>query len=437
MTLMRSTRSRIILSAVTALIILGVVSSVILLRGQVELRSTPTLAPPSIRPIDLGADLIVKRPFPSLAYAVHVFTWWDYQARQTAFEFVRLMRFNFAKQIFGWEDIQPDPALPMDFSQADEVVAEAEYRGVKLIARLGRPPAWALRDVSGNPAQSPFDETAFGTYCGALASRFKGKIAGYQVWNEPNLAREWNGTTPNAKAYVDLLRVCYMQIKAADPQAIVITAGLAPTGTLSALATPDEPYLVAMFQAGLSSYYDVLGLHAPGYGSAPAVAPDDPVLNGNRWQAFRHVEDMRALQVYFGDGAKQVAILELGWTTDTRETIIENGQVITNPYRWHAVTEQQQAEYLVQAHEYAARHWRPWLGLVTTIYLADQDWASDREEWWWAVATFDGGNPKVRPAFIDLANMPRYVEDKFIPASDPGKPDFTPMPARPSAPRGS
>lgn len=324
------------------------------------LQASPTLAPPATRPTDLGANLITTRAFPSLSYGVHIFTWWDYQARQTAFEFVRLMRFQYAKQIFGWSDIQPDPNKPFDFSQADEVVAEAEYREIKLIARLGKPPEWAIRDISGNPrsgdAESPFDEAAFGRYCGALAERYKGRIAGYQVWNEPNLAREWNDQTPNARAYVSLLRACHVAIKASDPGAVVISAGLAPTGTSSPLAMPDEDYLIGMFQAGLRDYYDVLGLHAPGYNKHVELSPDDSSLNGNRWQAFRHIEDMRALQVYFGDGAKQVAILEMGWTTDMRETITENGQIVTNPYRWHAVSEGEQAALLVEAYEYAGQH---------------------------------------------------------------------------------
>ena len=65
-----------------------------------------------------------------------------------------------------------------------------------------------------------------------------------------------------------------------------------------------------------------------------------------------------------GDGAKQVAILEMGWTTDP-----------VNPgYAWHAVTEAEQADYLVRAYHYAAAEWEPWIGLMTTISIADRYW---------------------------------------------------------------
>src|SRR5205085_973011 len=49
-----------------------------------------------------------------------------------------------------------------------------------------------------------------------------------------------------------------------------------------------------------------------------------------RWITFRHVEDIRALMVAYGDGDKQVAVTELGWTSDD-----------THPdYSWFAVDEQ-------------------------------------------------------------------------------------------------
>jgi len=71
-----------------------------------------------------------------------------------------------------------------------------------------------------------------------------------------------------------------------------------------------------------------------------------------------------------GDGRKQVAVLELGWTTDK-----------VNPdYAWHAVDEATQADYLVRAYQYAAEHWRPWMGLMTTIYIADWEWTPENEQ---------------------------------------------------------
>ena len=59
----------------------------------------------------------------------------------------------------------------------------------------------------------------FGDFCGALADRYRGRIGAYQIWNEPNLSREWGDEAPDPAGYTALLRVCYQAIKAVDPQA--------------------------------------------------------------------------------------------------------------------------------------------------------------------------------------------------------------------------
>ena len=375
---------------------------------------TPT-ASNTPRPTDLGAGLVSQPMYPSLTYGIQAFLWWNPTMRSLDLEHIRLMNFGAVKQIFGWAAIQPNKGNAEDWSHADAVVSEVTYRGLKLIARIDSIPVWAL-DQKGS---LPINLSAWGAFCHDLAARYAGKIAGYQVLNEPNLAREWFGQTPSASSYVTALRTCGTQLKAADPHAIVISAGLAPTGTLSDQAIPDTLYLQQMYSAGLSGSYDILGVHAPGYKSAPETDPGDPALQGQRWQTFRHVEDTRAIQVANGDGAKQIAILEMGWTLDT----------VHSDYAWFAVTEAQQAQYLVGAYRYAAAHWRPWIGLMVTIYLPDITWTSADEQYWWSI-TVPGYNGRVRQAFIDLSNMEKVSGDQVIPARLPGNSgqNYTPLP---------
>ncbi len=86
------------------------------------------------------------------------------------------------------------------------------------------------------------------------------------------------------------------------------------------------------------------------------------------------------------------------------------------------------------AYRYAAQHWRPWVGLMVTIYIADISWTPDDEEYWWAVniAGYDNGW-KGRPAYYQLSWMERYIDDTFVPARDPGDPEAAivePLPPR-------
>lgn len=339
--------------------------------------------------------------FDSPEYGIQAFLWWRPEIAQRDLVLVQEMGFGWVKQAFAWRDIETLEKGKYDWWRPDFIVNAAEEAGLKLLIRIDRQPFWSQPHDELRDNRPPEDLADFGDFCGVMAERYRGRIAAYQVWNEPNLSREWGDQPPDPAAYTELLKVCYQAIKAADPQAIVVSAGLAPTGTDLPLAMPDGDFLQGMYAAGAADYFDVLGLNAPGYKAPPETAPEDgettPEYGGGRWFVFRHVEDMRAIMVANGDGAKQAAILEMGWTTDS----------INPTYAWHAVSEQEQADYLVRAYRYAADNWRPWMGLMVTIYIADYDWTPDNEQWWWAVTLPDG---RPRPAYTALQEL-----DKAIP----------------------
>lgn len=355
-----------------------------------------------------------ERPFESLTYGVQAFLWWDGGEVGFTLDWVETMGFTHIKQTFSWADLEPTQG-EWDFVQADRIVDELEARGLALVVRLGHPPEWAQQaqgdtvvDVTDIP---PRDLDAWAGYCGALASRYAGRIHAYQVWNEPNLAREWGGHAPDAADYVDLLAACAQAIRAADPQAVIISAGLAPTGTQPPLAVPDDQYLQQLYDLGFQQYADVVGMHAPGF-DAPEVGPDDAVAKGGqRWMSFRRVEDLRKIMVRNGDAARQAAILETGYTTDS----------VHPEYAWFAVDEATQADYMRRAYAYAAEHWRPWMGLMSSIYMAKPVWTEDNEEYWWSFTQthLDKGYTVVRPVVTALARMPKVCGDQVTAAIPP------------------
>ncbi|MBN1200932.1 MAG: cellulase family glycosylhydrolase [Anaerolineae bacterium] len=409
-------KQKVILSGLVLIVTLALAGGIWVVRNNGGQPTVFIATPTPFIPRDLAPEAVTNPPFPSLTYGIHTFLWWNETTRTYDLDMVRLMNFTHVKQRFSWEDVQPAPDT-WEFERADDVVAEVAHRHLNVVARLDGPPDWALAPASNDPTAPPIDVDAWATYCGVLADRYKGRIAGYQIWNEPNLSREWGSRPPNAVGYVRLLQPCAQAIREADPDAVIISAGLAPTGTGLPDAIPDMDYLRQMYDAGAAPWFDVLGLNAPGYDAAPTMSPDMAAeVYGHRWMCFRHVEDLRGIMVAKGDAAKQVALLEVGWTLDPRED---------SPYHWHAVEdEQQQAEYLVGAYRYAAEHWRPWLGLMVTIYMSDIEWTEDDEEYWWAVNT-PGYPPTFRQAYFELANMEKIMGDMLIPARDPGDPDAT------------
>jgi len=170
---------------------------------------------------------------------------------------------------------------------------------------------------------------------------------------------------------------------------------------------PDTVYLDRMYQAGFQNHCDMVGMHAAGFKAPPELSPDELMADPNlqygdqRFFCFRHIEDMRAIMEKHGDYERRVVILEFGWTIDPRTD---------SPYHWHAVTEEQQADYMVRAYQYAQEHWQPWIGLMSLIYIADEHWKGkeqEREEYWWAITKSNYPTPWLRPAYYALQEMPK------------------------------
>lgn len=362
------------------------------------------------QPDPFAGNAVQAGAFPSLTYSIQVFGWWDDGSFGYQLDSVGLLRFNTIKQTFAWRDLEPIPN-EWDFSQAERILEEAERRNLKVVARLGQVPSWATDippDLNSDKHDSPPKNVAdWVNYCATVATQFKGRIVAYQIWNEPNLAREWGNQRPDAVGYVALLGACSEAIRQADPNAKIISAGLAPTGTNDSTATPDDVYLDAMYRANFQGYVDAVGVHAPGF-SAPSYGPDDAEKEGRgRWFSFRRVEDLRKIMIRYGDSARQMAILEMGYTTDP----------IHPEYAWFAVTEAQRAEYMVEAFDYILEHWRPWVGLVSVIYMQKPGWTQANEEYWWSISTFDRYHS---PAFMALAQMKKVCGDLVLPEGKDG-----------------
>ncbi|MFO7632605.1 MAG: SH3 domain-containing protein [Caldilinea sp.] len=342
-------------------------------------------------------------------YGAQVFVWWREEIRDRDLDLMKDGGFNWIKQAFSWESIEGAGRGQYDWSIADQVVTHANQRGLKILARLSLDPD--LRGFwAGDP---PENGDAFAEFAGALAARYScqpgavGCIQAYQIWNEPNLAREWGGRRPNPTEYVQFLGKSYRAIKAANPNAIVVSAGMAPTGDNNEIAMADDLFYDQMYQAmggNSNGYFDALGVHGAGYAAPPELDPAEAASNskygGYRFFAFRHVEDIRRIMERYGDTAKKIVLLEFGWTYDP-----------VNPsYKWHGadagIDMFVQADYLKRAYQYAAANW-PWIGLMSALTMPNLDWladgnAQDEEQYWWAI---------MEPSSIDSLNWrPAYIE---------------------------
>jgi hypothetical protein len=224
--------------------------------------SSPTPRPPQPAPGMASPD-----------YGVQAFLWWRPEVAHRDLGLIRDGGFTWVKQWFAWRDIEGKGKGQYDWTTADRVVDQVEEFGLKLVVRVDHEPEWA-----GPP---PANINHFADFLSALATRYRGRIQAYQVWNEPNLAREWGNKPPNAQEYTQMLKTAYQTIKKADPSAIVISAGMAPTTELSQRAVPDTQFIQAMYNAGAKPYFDMLGAHGAGYKAPPEMDPGQVATDAN------------------------------------------------------------------------------------------------------------------------------------------------------------
>ncbi len=394
-------------------------------QGTASTRKPPTSAPPpttsggaATATFDENGQLIPPAPkakpltMNSPAYSVQAFMWYRPETAERDLNMIQAMGFGWVKQEFAWRDIEGAKKGAFDWSRADAVIYAANAKRIDILARLDNAPDWAAPGCF-NPAKStmgpPKKTQDWLDFLTAFATRYKQRVRAYEIWNEPNLAREWCNAAPNPAAYAQFLKASYAAVKAVDPNAMIISAGLTPTTCCpdGGQALPDATFFKRMYDAmgGKSTgYFDVLGVHAAGYKAEPeadpAVVAKDPVLTNHdasstelkRIYCFRHVEDIHQIMVDHGEGNKQIAILEFGWTSDA-----------TNPaYSWFRVDENAKADRIVRAYQYAKAHWAPWIGVMSLIYMANPDWSNTDEKYWWAITNPDG---TPRPAYNALKAM--------------------------------
>ena len=318
---------------------------------------------------------------------------------------IRALGFGYVKAYLSWAQSEPQPGryqwlTSPTQNDAKNLADAAERAGLRLLIRVDTPPAWAAPGSGNRPPTNPDD---FGRFMGALAAYLRGRVLGYELWNEPNLSVEWGGQPPSPEGYAALLRAAYPRIKAADPQALVVTAGLASTGGDGGLTAMDDvEFLRRLYQAGAQPFFDVLGSHPYGFADPPDRR------NPNQVTDFQRAADQRAVMVAFGDTQKPIWATEFGWLLSP--AIEGHPEYVNDPLwsgrQWQIVTPDQQAQYLVAAYQYAYQNW-PWMGLLFVFNLdySTVPWYPPPEPMRFYSLLNADRTP--RPAYLALRQMPK------------------------------
>lgn len=184
-------------------------------------------------------------------------------------------------------------------ARLDYIVDGALNRGIEPQLLIIGTPSWANGGAGQfAPPTNPQDISGF-VY--KLVSRYEGRVNRFEIWNEPNLRHFWR-PAPSAAGYARLLEPAYHAAKSANPDAVVISAGIDGN---------DTDYLQAMYDAGAGEHFDLLGLHTYCGNRSPYEPPHE---YNTRWNYYG-LSTTRAVMDANGDSAKHIWISEFGWQT--------------------------------------------------------------------------------------------------------------------------
>lgn len=271
--------------------------------------------------------------------------WSDVDAAQAArqLDAVKAAGADFVEIDAGWSSLQetgPNGFSSWHLGRLDNVVNQARSRGLRVVITLLNSPCWASsapEDLKqgcvgswwqrGVDRYGPTNPADYARAVGSLASRYRGRVMAWEVWNEPNHADFFKGPE-RERRYVELVRAAYPAIKRADPASLVIAG---------AISECDTVFVEKLFTLGISGYFDAFSVHPYSQNASPL----DPRWGRTvRTSFIRGVPAIRAIMVRYGS-TKPMWLTEFGWSTST----------VRDPYApWNSgVSESDQATYLEQA----------------------------------------------------------------------------------------
>jgi hypothetical protein len=351
-----------------------------------QLRALWNLALDQTRPpLALASDAAIQPALFDSPYGVNTFLEQEVEEakRERTVRMIAEAGFTWIRQEFPWADIEihakgdfqdrrhePERSA---WEKYDDIVALAEQHGLRVIARLSSPPEWAHAGYTDLGAFGPpADFEDYADYVEAVVARYKGRIAVYQLWNEPNIYPEWGEQAVNPEDYARMLCLAYQRAKNVDSQVTILSAALAPTVAQDGRDLSDLIFLQRMYNAGAGECFDVMSAQGYGLFSGPYDRRTSPLVTN----VGRHTL-LRDIMVNNGDARKPIWLAEMNWNA-----VPNTPDAIQGVGRYGIVTEAEQARYVPQTYERAAREW-PWVGVLSVWFFRRPSDAERGQSWYY------------------------------------------------------
>ena len=271
----------------------------------------------------------------------------------------------------GWDTLEP-ASWQFRWDELDDITTQAASYGLKVILRVYNTPSY-YRPSGSDPTHPPEDPYAMERFMWRMTRhmKFEGRsehVLGYVIWNEPNIPGQWGGQPASAWDYVQLLAAARRGVNRGDPDAVLVSAGLAPTETGNG-AINDLEYLDELYQWSLQNHVDVVGLNGLGFGQAPDHDTGQADYN------FMRLKYLHDVMVSNGDSSRKVWALEVGWLRDSESDM-------GTAFNSFKVSTADQIQYIDRAFEKATDEWS-WMGLMAVWNIGFSEYYPPTSNFYW------------------------------------------------------
>ena len=342
-------------------------------------------------------------PNSPFAYGFQVQLWnHGADAKQRALGLIQQAGFNLVKHQVEWSAIETAPGQ-YDWSELDTIIAAAIATNARIMLSVQHAPTFYRSPSSG---LFPSDPSTYRSFMQAVATRYRGKVQAYEIWNEENLSRETGLGNVDPAHYLPILAAGSSGVRAGDPNTTILLGAPSPTGANTPGQSIDDlqylNQLYALNGGEAKKYYDAVSAHPSGFSNPPDCTPQTPQCSlSGAWNthpsffAFTRVSQYRDTMMRNGESDKKIWFSEFGYCS---------GATPPPGYEYcRYVTPQNQADFLVGAFA-KARSLDYVAGMVVWNLNFQQVVPATDEKWGFGVLNSDWSP---RPAYSALAQMPK------------------------------
>lgn len=269
--------------------------------GDTQKSGTTTSSPPQTAPTPLASSGVSAQYF---GMHVHDVANWP----SLSFGSLRLWDAGVT-----WPSLEP--ALGQwNFANLDGIVSKCQENSVDVLMVLGLSPQWASARPTepsayqlGNAAE-PGNIQDWRDFVQTVATRYRGRIHAYEIWNEPNDPTFFSGTPAKM---LELATEAYKILKQVDPTVTVLSPAATEQGGVAWL----DQYLAG----GGGAVADVIAYHL-------YVHPNPPE------NMLPLLAQVKAIMAQHGQSSKPVWDTETGWHSPATFTQTDEAAFVARSY---------------------------------------------------------------------------------------------------------